>query len=112
MAPIDPPPGKPPAMTAVQYNKRIKQVVSLRNALGEAECVDEYGVLLDDDAAVTGWAILPDRQDSAAFDAALADHNMTLDARSLEPPVCSDGGEVGSLGVSVRFSANRSEGTE
>ena len=106
MAP-DNPPGKPPAMTAVQYNKRIKQVVSLRNALGEAECVDEYGVLLDDDAAVTGWAVLPDRNDSAAFDAALADHSTTLDARSLEPPIVSDGGEVGDLGVSVRFSEER-----
>ena len=106
MAP-DNPPGKPPAMPAVQYNKRIKQVVSLRNALGEAECVDEYGVLLDAEASVTGWATLPDRNDSAAFGAALADHNTTLDARSLEPPITSDGGEIGDLGVSVRFSEDR-----
>ena len=107
MAPTDPPPGKPSAMSAEQFNERIKQVVSLRNALGETECVDEYGVMLDEDANATGWAILPDRHDSGSFDAVLADHDTTLDARSLEPPVSSDGGEIEDLGVSVRFSEDR-----
>ena len=106
MAP-DNPPGKPPAMPAEQFAKRIKQVVNLRDALGEAECVDKYGVMLDDEASVTGWAILPDRHDSADFDAALAAHDTTLDARSLEPRISSDGGEIEDLGVSVRFSEDR-----
>jgi hypothetical protein len=106
MAPTDRPPGKPPVMPAEQFADRVKQMVSLRNALNSAECVESSGVKLDEDARVIGWAVLPDRDDSATFDAALADHGATLDARSLDPPVARDGGKLDDPGVTVRFSAD------
>ena len=107
MAPQHDPPGKPPAMPAEQFNDRIEQLMSLRAALRDAECVDAFGVDLDEDATVCGWAVLPDRDESAAFDGALADHNASLDARTLEPRVSSDGGKIGDPGVSVHFSEQR-----
>ena len=94
-------------MPAEQFADRVRRMVSLRNALNSAECVESSGVKLDKDARVIGWAVLPDRDDSATFDAALADHDTTLDARSLDPPVARDGGKLDDPGVSVRFSGER-----
>jgi len=93
-------------MPAEQFADRVERMVSLRNALNSAECVESSGVKLDADARAIGWAVLPDRDDSAAFDAALADHDATLDTRTLDPPVARDGGELDDPGVSVRFSGS------
>ena len=106
MAPTDRPPGKPPAMPAEVFNNRIKQLTSLRAALRKASCVESFGVYLDDDAEVYGWAKLHDRHEADAFDAALAECNATLDARSLDPPIVRDGGKMDDLGVAVRFSTD------
>ena len=103
---IDRPPGKPRAMPAEQFADRVRRMVSLRNALNAAECVESSGLKLDEDARVIGWAVLPDRDDSATFDVALADHDTTLDARSLDPPIARDGGKLDDPGVAVRFSAD------
>ena len=94
-------------MAAEVFNDRIKQLLSLRAALRDTSCVESFGVHLDDDAEVYGWAKLPDRHEADAFDAALADHNTTLDARSIDPPITTDGGKIGDSGVAVRFSEER-----